>query len=58
MIGLRMGLAKEYKFVHTLRKLNQVIQRSTYSTNFVSLFLGEIEPGGHLFYTSLSEPIQ
>ena len=56
VIGLRMGLAKEMRLVHTLNKLNQVIQRSTYSTNFVSIFVGEIERDGHLFYVNAGHP--
>jgi sigma-B regulation protein RsbU (phosphoserine phosphatase) len=56
VIGLRMGLAKEMRIVHTLKKLNQVIQRSTYSTNFVSLFLGEFENDGHLFFVNAGHP--
>ncbi|HHS14351.1 MAG TPA: hypothetical protein ENN03_11380 [bacterium] len=56
VIGLRMGLAKELRLVHTLKKLNQVIQQSTYSTNFVSIFVGEIESGGHLFYVNAGHP--
>lgn len=56
VIGLRMGLAKEMRLVYTLDKLNQVIQRSTYSTNFVSIFIGEIESNGHLFYVNAGHP--
>jgi len=56
VIGLRMGMAKELRLVHTIKKLNQVIQQSTYSTNFVSLFIGEIEPDGHLFYANAGHP--
>ena len=56
VIGLRMGLAREMRLVHTIRKLNQVIQRSTYSTNFVSLFIGEVESDGHLFYVNAGHP--
>jgi len=56
VIGLRMGLAKEMRLVYTLEKLNQVIQRSTYSTNFVSIFVGEIEAEGHLFYVNAGHP--
>jgi hypothetical protein len=52
VIGLRMGLATDMRLVHTIEKLNDVIQRSTYSTNFVSLFVGEIESDGHLFYVN------
>jgi sigma-B regulation protein RsbU (phosphoserine phosphatase) len=56
VIGLRMGLAKEMRLIHTLKKLNQVIQQSTYSTNFVSLFIGEFEGDGHLFYANAGHP--
>ncbi len=56
VIGLRMGIANEYKMTHTLKKLNEVIQRSTFASNFVSLFLGEFEKGGHLFYVNAGHP--
>lgn len=56
VIGLRMGLNPNTRLVHTLHKLNQVIQRSTYSTNFVSMFIGEIETEGHLYYINAGHP--
>ncbi len=56
VIGLRMGLEKEMRLVYTLKKLNKVIQKSTYSTNFVSLFIGEFEQVGHLFYVNAGHP--
>lgn len=56
VIGLRMGLAGEYKIVHTIKKLNKVIQQSTYSSNFVSVFITEIEKNGHLFYVNAGHP--
>lgn len=56
VIGLRMGLAGEYKIVHTMKKLNKVIQQSTYSSNFVSVFIVEIEKNGHLFYVNAGHP--
>ena len=56
VIGLRMGFTGEYKIVHTLKKLNKVIQQSTYSSNFVSLFIAEIEKNGHLFYVNAGHP--
>ncbi|MEJ2052581.1 MAG: PP2C family protein-serine/threonine phosphatase [Calditrichaceae bacterium] len=56
VIGLRMGLAGEYKIVHTMKKLNKVIQQSTYSSNFVSVFIAEIEKSGHLFYVNAGHP--
>ena len=56
VIGMRMGLVREMRLVYTLQKLNTVIQRSTYSTNFVSLFVGEFEKDGHLFYVNAGHP--
>ncbi|MBN1780272.1 PP2C family protein-serine/threonine phosphatase [bacterium] len=56
VIGLRMSLGKNVRLMHTLKKLNQVIQRSTYSTNFVSVFIGEMEEPGHLFYVNAGHP--
>lgn len=56
VIGLRMSLSRDVRLIHTLKKLNQVIQRSTYSTNFISLFVGEIEEPGHLFYVNAGHP--
>ncbi|MDZ7265725.1 MAG: PP2C family protein-serine/threonine phosphatase [candidate division KSB1 bacterium] len=54
--GLRMGLEEQMKMVHTLKKLNRVIHRSTYSTRFVSLFYGEIESNGHIIYANAGHP--
>ncbi len=56
VIGLRMGLAQETRLVHTIKKLNTVIQKSTYSTNFVSMFIGDIESDGHVFYVNAGHP--
>ncbi len=56
VMGLRMGLAGEYKIVHTMKKLNRVIQQSTYSSNFVSVFIAELEKNGHLFYVNAGHP--
>ena len=56
VVGLRMGLTEEMRLVYTIKKLNKVIQKSTYATNFVSLFVGEIENGNHLFYVNAGHP--
>ncbi|MCG8604708.1 PP2C family protein-serine/threonine phosphatase [bacterium] len=56
VIGMRMGLEKHLKMVHTLQKLNSVIYRSTYSSRFVSLFYGELEEDGHLIYVNAGHP--
>jgi len=56
IIGLRMGLEKHMKMVHTLKKLNSVIYQSVYSTRFVSLFYAEMEENGNLFYVNAGHP--
>lgn len=56
VIGLRMGLAKDMRVVHTIEKLNRIIQRSTYPTSFVSLVIGEVEWDGHFFYVNAGHP--
>ena len=54
--GLRMGIEKHMKMIHTLKKLNSVIYRSAYSTRFVSLFYAEMEEKGNLFYVNAGHP--
>ncbi len=54
--GLRMGVEKHMKMVHTLKKLNEVIYRGTYSSSFISLFFGELEVNGNLFYMNAGHP--
>ena len=56
VIGLRMGLAKEMRLVYTIEKLNKIIQKSTYPTTFVSIFVGELEWDGHFFYVNAGHP--
>jgi hypothetical protein len=56
VIGLRMSLTRDVRISHTIKKLNQVIQRSTYSTHFISLFIGEMEEPGHLVYVNAGHP--
>ena len=41
--GLRMGLSRDFKLTRTLERLNQIIHRSRLVTNFVSLFLAEVD---------------
>jgi len=55
--GLRMGLERHLKMVYSLEKLNSVVHRSTYSSRFVSLFYGEIEPDGNLIYVNAGHPM-
>ncbi|MBN1894067.1 serine/threonine-protein phosphatase, partial [bacterium] len=54
--GLRMGLSRDFRLATIIQKLNEVIQYSSYSTNFVSLFTGELEKDGHLFYVNAGHP--
>jgi len=54
--GLRMGLEKHMKMVHTLQKLNSVIYRSTFSSRFISLFYAEFEKEGNLIFTNAGHP--
>jgi sigma-B regulation protein RsbU (phosphoserine phosphatase) len=44
------------KMVHTLKKLNNVIYQSVYSTRFISLFYAEIENDGNIFYVNAGHP--
>ncbi len=55
--GLRMGLEKEMKTVFTLKKLNRVINKSVYSSLFVSLFYADLETSGNLFYVNAGHPL-
>lgn len=56
VIGLRMGLAMELRTVQMVKKLNKVILRSTYASNYVSMFLAEMEADGHLFFVNAGHP--
>lgn len=44
------------KMVETLKKLNRVIHRSTYSSRFVSLFYAEVESNGNVIYANAGHP--
>lgn len=54
--GLRMGMEREMKLLYTLKKLNNVIYRSVYSTRFISLFIAEIEQTGNILYVNAGHP--
>ena len=56
VVGLRMGLASRFKLTYIIKKLNTVIQRNTFASNFVSLVLGEFEKDGHFFYVNAGHP--
>lgn len=52
IVGLRMGISEDQKMIKVLEKLNTVIHGSRLATRFVSLFYGELEPGGHFIYSN------
>lgn len=54
--GLRMGAERDLKIAAIVERLNRVISRSIMSTRFVSLFLGELEVNGNLFYVNAGHP--
>lgn len=56
VVGLRMGLASRFKLTYILKKLNTVIQKNSFASNFVSLVLGEFEKDGHFFYVNAGHP--
>jgi sigma-B regulation protein RsbU (phosphoserine phosphatase) len=56
VIGLHMGLASEHKTVPIIKKLNRVIYNTKFESNYISLFIGEIENDGHLFYVNAGHP--
>lgn len=51
-VGLRMGLARDFKIVRTLERLATIINRSSLASKFVSLFVGELESNGNLVYVN------
>jgi sigma-B regulation protein RsbU (phosphoserine phosphatase) len=50
--GLRMGTERALKITDIMNRLNRVIARSILSTRFVSLFFGELETNGNVFYVN------
>jgi sigma-B regulation protein RsbU (phosphoserine phosphatase) len=50
--GLRMGVVKDQKISSTISRLNEVIHKSGLSSRFISLFYGELEETGNLFYVN------
>jgi sigma-B regulation protein RsbU (phosphoserine phosphatase) len=55
-MGLRMGLARDFKIVRTVERMNQIIHRSTLTSRFVSMFYGELEPNGIFIYVNAGHP--
>jgi sigma-B regulation protein RsbU (phosphoserine phosphatase) len=50
VVGLRMGIEREFTAEHALVKLNRVLHRSTLTSRFTSLVYGELEDNGSFFY--------
>lgn len=54
--GLRMGVARDFKIVRTVERLNLIIHQSRLTTRFVSLFYGEMEEEGNFIYVNAGHP--
>jgi sigma-B regulation protein RsbU (phosphoserine phosphatase) len=55
-MGLRMGLARDFKIVRTVERMNQIIHKSTLTSRFVSMFYGELEVNGVFIYVNAGHP--
>lgn len=54
--GLRMGMARDFKIVRTVERLNKIIHESTLTSRFVSMFYGELELHGLFIYVNAGHP--
>jgi len=52
LMGIRMGVGINMKMVYTMKKLNRELNRTTFSTRFVSVFYGELDRSGGFLYTN------
>ena len=55
-MGLRMGLARDFKIVRTVERLNDIIHHSTLTSRFVSMFYGELDTSGLFIYVNAGHP--
>jgi sigma-B regulation protein RsbU (phosphoserine phosphatase) len=55
-MGLRMGLARDFKILRTVERMNRIIHKSTLTSRFVSLFYGELELNGVFIYVNAGHP--
>jgi sigma-B regulation protein RsbU (phosphoserine phosphatase) len=55
-MGLRMGLARDFKIVRTVERMNKIIHKSTLTSRFVSMFYGELELNGVFIYVNAGHP--
>jgi sigma-B regulation protein RsbU (phosphoserine phosphatase) len=51
-----MGVARDFKIVRTVERLNRIIHQSRMTTKFVSLFYGELEEEGNFIYVNAGHP--
>jgi sigma-B regulation protein RsbU (phosphoserine phosphatase) len=51
-MGLRMGMARDFKIVRTVERLNEIIHQSTLTSRFVALVYGELELNGNFIYVN------
>jgi len=54
--GMRMGMSENLKIIAGIERLNRVINRSSLSSKFVSLFYGEVESNGNFIYCNAGHP--
>ncbi len=54
--GIRMGAERMLKITEIVRRLNRVIARSALSSRFVSLFYGDLDTNGDIFYVNAGHP--
>jgi serine phosphatase RsbU (regulator of sigma subunit) len=55
-MGLRMGLARDFKIVRTVERMNNIIHQSTLTSRYVSMFYGELELNGVFIYVNAGHP--
>ncbi len=56
LIGLRMGVERDFKINRIVEKLNRVIHRSSLSTRFISAVTGGLEKNGNFAYVNAGHP--
>ena len=52
IIGIRMGVRKGIKLSAIMAELNRIVFQTKMTSRFVSVFLGELENNGNLFYVN------
>lgn len=55
-VGLRMGVARDFKVVRTMERLNTIIHENSLSSRFVSVIYGELESNGNFLYVNAGHP--